>query len=70
MWTLFFLVFKGVTRIFLDSQIVGGQYVLITAASADGEASSVICVNLGDRFDPNVHSFENMGRRVSCVSIA
>ena len=48
-------MFKGTTRIVLDSQIVGGQYVLVTAASPDGKASSVICVNLGDRFDPNVH---------------
>ena len=35
--------------------MIGGQFVLITSASADGEASSVICVNIGDRFNPNVH---------------
>ena len=35
--------------------MVGGQYVLITAAIPDGKASSVVCVNIGDRFDPNVH---------------
>ena len=35
--------------------MVGGQYVLITAASPDGEAYSVVCVNIGDQFDPNVH---------------
>ena len=28
---------------------------IFSAAIPDGEASSVVCVNLGDRFDPNVN---------------
>ena len=35
--------------------MVGSLYVLITAVSPDGEASSVVCVNIGDRFNPNFH---------------
>ena len=35
--------------------MVGGQYVLVTAYSSDGEASSVVTVKLGCRFGPNVH---------------
>ena len=35
--------------------MIGGQYVLITSANPDGEVSSVVCVNLVYRFEPNVH---------------
>ena len=35
--------------------MVGGWCVFITAAISDGEAPSVVCVELGDWFFPNVH---------------
>ena len=31
------------------------QFVFVTATICDGEAPSVICVKLGDRFGPNIH---------------
>ena len=37
--------------------MIGGQYVLITSAIPDEIVSSVVCVNLGYRFEPNVHFF-------------
>ena len=52
------LVILGIVRDEKDCvgfTMIGGQYVLITAVIPDGEASSVVCVNLRDRFDPNVH---------------
>ena len=52
---MLYLVVKETTKIVLDSPFVVGQYVLVTAASAGGEAASLICVNLGARFDPNVY---------------
>ena len=36
-------------------KILGGQYVLVTTASSDGEYPNVICVKLGYRFVPNVN---------------
>ena len=37
--------------------MVGGQCVLDSYVISDGEAPSVICVNIGDWFEPNVNFF-------------
>ena len=52
---LVILVIVGGNKDCVVFTMVGGQYVLITASSPDGEASSVVCVKLRDRFDPKVH---------------
>ena len=49
------LVIEGFDKDCVGFTILGGQYVLITSANPDGEVSSVVCVNLGYRFEPNVH---------------
>ena len=36
---------------------------MVNYASSDGQAPSVICVKLGDRFEPNVHFFQADGRK-------
>ena len=52
---LVLLGIEGVDKYCVGFAMICGQYVLITSASPDGEASSVVYVNQGDRFDPNVH---------------
>ena len=52
---LVILGIEGVDKDCVGSTMVGGQYVLINSVIPDGEASSVVCVNLGYQFDPNVH---------------
>ena len=46
---------EGADKDCVGFTMIGGQYVFITYAIPDGEVSSVVCVNLGYRFDPNVH---------------
>ena len=48
---------EGVDKDCVGFKMIGGHYVLITSAIPDGEVSIVACVNLGYRFDPNVHFF-------------
>ena len=52
---LLLLFLEGVKMILFESQMVVCQYVLVAAASSDGEAFCVICVKLGDWFSSNVH---------------
>ena len=52
---LVLLGLEGVDKYCVGFAMICGQYVLITSASPDGEESSVVYVNLGDRFDPNIH---------------
>ena len=47
-------VLEGGDKDCIGFSMVDGQCVLITPVIPDGEAYSVVCVNLGDRFDPNV----------------
>ena len=53
---LVLLGLEGGGRDYIGFAMVGGQYVLVTAASSDGEASIIVCVKLGHGFFPNVHS--------------
>ena len=48
---------EGVEKDCVGFTMIGGQYVLITSAIPDGIVSRVVCVNLGYRFEPNVHFF-------------
>ena len=52
---LVLLGIEGGNNNFVGVEMVGVQDVLVTAASSDEEASSVIYVKLGYRFFPNVH---------------
>ena len=54
---LSFLVLKGETRIVLESQrkAVSGQYELIAAVRYYREFPSVICVDIGYQYGPNIH---------------
>ena len=52
---LVLLGIEGFDKYCVGFEVICGQYVLITSARPDGEASSVVYVNIGDRFDPNVH---------------
>ena len=49
------LVIEGFDKDCVVFEILGGQYILITSERPDGEVSSVVCVNLGYRFESNVH---------------
>ena len=46
---------EGTNKDCVEFTMIGGQYVLITSAIPDGILSSVVCVNLVYRFNPNVH---------------
>ena len=52
---LVLLGIEGVDKDCVGLAIIDGQYVLITSTSPDEEASNVVYVNIGYRFDPNVH---------------
>ena len=41
--------------------MVGNNYLLVTNASSDGEASSVVCVNLEYQLGPNVYFIQADG---------
>ena len=66
---LVILGLEGFNKYCVGFAMIGGQYVLITSDITYGEASSVVYVNLGDRFNPNVYFFYHMGRSGSGVSI-
>ena len=52
---LLLLVLEGGYNDCVAVLMLCSQYVLVTAEISDWEASSVICVNLGDWFSPNVY---------------
>ena len=58
---LFLLCLEGGDKDCVGVVMLGGQYVLVTAAISTGEASIVICVNLGYWFGPNVHIVQSDG---------
>ena len=52
---LFLLGIEGGHKDYVGVTIVGGQYVFITTAVSGRKSHSVVCVELGDMFVPNVH---------------
>ena len=52
---LVLLGLEGGDKDFVGVKMVGGQYVLATAASSDGGASIIVCVKLRYQFVTNVH---------------
>ena len=52
---LFLLGIEGGHKDYVGVTMVGGCCVFITTASSDGETPSVVCVELGYLFVPNVH---------------
>ena len=52
---LFLLGIEEDDNVFFLFTMVGSLYVLITAVSPDGKASSVVCVNIGYGFNPKLH---------------
>jgi hypothetical protein len=57
------LVLEGLLEDEIAISMVGNHYILIARAGLDGEASSIICVELADGVDTN-HNF--IGRDGFC----
>ena len=72
---LVLLGLEGGDKEFVGVTMVGGQDVLIFAERSDGEATSIVCVELGYWFIPNVNLVRSDGekgtniRRESCCSL-